>query len=311
MPNNWRFFWRIIFEVVDEGSGYRPKAVLEMELWNIDTMTSLGRVVVPLHQVGPNPPVGTVTYSAAGALFQNSYLEYGYDLNGAATDILIQSGLGTKAELDPTSIQLSGENVSIVVEVEIADPGANKEFPIFFLQQPSYQGVMPTGALPGPQDSIQLLETIDVTNSRLIEWQISGSTYLANEKFRLENNSEGVHRIRVRQDWVPRLVSDCRILGLPLPNIICQWLRRLLGHEYVFDAYNGYEFLVGGLQFGEAVQSVTTHGAHLFEVQAGAFRIGGTPGHLSGFLGTIKRLEFDPGNSCPRCPAVPPRRDNR
>lgn len=75
----------------------------------------------------------------------------------------------------------------------------------------------------------------------------------------------------------------------------------MFGDSGLYSLRNGYEFVVGSLQLGDAVEAHSDNGRHYFNVQLQEFHIGKTPAHIQGFTGIIKRLEFDPNNSCIKC----------
>lgn len=303
---NMKFIWWIIFDVVDNGGVFEPRLELHMELWDITTTTRAAKGIFPLAppRVG-NPAGNPVLYSAAGAQFQDQYLVGQVDLTLAAQTLWVPIfGPNTLLNLGSASSTIHGENVSIDVELDVPENGNDQDLPIFFFPQNSVNGtlVANTTTTPAvPMDGVELSEHIDKNGKRTLNWTISGRLYSPYEQFDLVPSQDGRHRVRVRHDLVPWFIDDCYLFKISLPKTFCQWLRRIFGHSKLYSIREGYEFVVGSLQLGDAVEAHSDNGRHYFEVQVQEFYIGNIPGHAHGFTGIIKRLEFDPNNSCIKC----------
>lgn len=301
-----KFIWWITFEVVPNGANFEPRLTLHMELWDLSTTTRAAKGIFPLAppRVG-NPAGNPVVYSAAGAQFQDQYLVGAVDLTSAAQALWVPIfGQNSLHNLNPGSETIRGENVSIDVELDVPDNGLAQNLPIFFFPQYSVNGLMvanPTATPAGSRDGVALAERIDPNGSRTLDWTISGRSYTPFEQFDLVPSQDGRHRVRVRQDLVPWFIDDCNLFRISLPRRFCQWLSRMFGNSGLYSLRNGYEFVVGNLQLGDAVEAVSDNGFHYFDIQQQEFHIGKTPAHAQGFTGIIKRLEFDPNNSCIRC----------
>lgn len=301
-----KFIWWITFEVVPNGANFEPRLTLHMELWDLSTTTRAAKGIFPLAppRIG-NPAGNPVVYSAAGAQFQDQYLVGSCDLSGAAQALFEPIfGPGSLKNLDPGSEEIRGENVSIDVELDVPENGADQNLPIFFFPQYSVDGnqiVNPSVIPGGSRDGVALSERIDHTGRRSLEWIISGQSYTPNEQFDLDPAQDGRHRVRVRHDVFPWFIEDCNLFGISLPKRFCRWLSGMFGNSGLFSRRNGYEFVVGSLQLGDAVEDKSNKGIHYFDVRLQDFYIGKTPLHAHGFTGIIKRLEFDPNNSCIKC----------
>lgn len=308
MPNysqrDMKFFWWITFDVQEVNGIFEPRLMLDMELWDLNSVIRAAYLSEPLDRPTDSKPGNPVQYTANGAIFQDQYLICEVDLIAAARSLYEPIfGPNSLVDLEPGSVSIRGENVSIVVDVELGDNGRNQNLPLFIFPQYSQQGQLITNsAIPvSARDEVALLEVIDSDGTRTIEWTVSGHTYRPDELFMLASPAEGRHRIRVRQDTVPWPTVACSLFGIQLPPGICAWISKALGLNSFNGVRDGFEFLVGGLQLGNAVEAVSSAGAHYFDVQKQKFYIGGAPNKPHGLTGVIRRLEFDPNNSCVRC----------
>lgn len=129
-----------------------------------------------------------------------------------------------------------------------------------------------------PQDDtagVRLVEAYDAgDDARRVRWVISNQRYLTRALFRLEGY-EKRHSVRVRQ-----------------------------GREDDLDLFDLFADSI-------LLDTRTTVASHFFPAGMQTFYIGRTPDHPDGLTGAVYHLEFDPNNSCPTCPRIPPAgRDN-
>jgi hypothetical protein len=303
----WRFVWKLVFKVCGE----QPSMTLTLEIWNIETVTMIGREVVSLSPVDQR----NVGFTNDTAVFKDGYLQYKLDLNQASEDLLNRlfpgNGSNIMAGLAPAATALHGENVSIAADIK-TDPADGSQFPIFHMGQPSTNGILPAGtATGGGTDAVSLVEEVRGTDRNLL-WSISGPPpYEARlQPYVIDPNVSqgGWHTVRVRHDIAPLPDRPFTLVagGIPdgLEGPLYEWL---LSWLHLFPGY-GIEFLVGGLQLGDAVPDRNGQ-THYFEAGAPVdFYIGGVPtgpGATMGLTGEISYLEFDPKQVCGGCVSMP------
>lgn len=270
--NDWRVFWRIIFDVIEGTIRLRE----ELTWWAVGSADRLDRVVEDL----PFVLRGDVEVMRDRAVFRGGYL-VGRTL---ALRDFAHKRVGLGVDLGKTSEQVQGENVSLTVDVKLhpfpasADP---RVYPIFYMPQ------FEVGEAGNQaQLAAHVRDNANVVTHNL-EWHISGSGPLPSADYRLWH-LDGWHRLRVRQDAI--FMNDAGPVASPQ-----------VGKPYI--AENGYKFHVDSFPIGIVANNQPRHN---FPVGPQDFYIGGIPDadepkNIRGLDGDIAYLEFDPNSSCGSC----------
>lgn len=274
---NWKFFWRIIFDVVDTDPviesgvakvvGAKARVRVELTVWDTVQRQRLGRrMSAPL----PVVELGNVTYNHEEAVFDGGGLRCSVNLRSEMEALLNGIGISISGELEGLvnlAEAIQGENVNIVADIQLGANPSGNDYPIFRFPQPD-RGV------------VSLSESFATPHKQVVKWEISGHPFLPSPGFEL-NQNDPRHRIRVRQSLSP--------LNPSAPNV--------------------YWVLADSLPLGFWDEGMANE--HAFDDRPQTFYIGGylanpsDPASLVPFYGKIFHLDFDPNDSCAKCPAQP------
>lgn len=274
----WKFFWRIIFDVVDTDpiiesgiakvAGAEPRVRLEVTLWDTDLRQRLGRrMSEPL----PVVLLGMVTFNHEEAVFDGGGLQCQVHLLDEMQALLDDAEIGinlSMGEMANLAQAIQGENVNVVADVQLgANPG-DSSYPIFHFPQPDL--------MPG----VFLAESVTANGKQVVNWEISGHLFPPSPEFELVSNDPR-HRIRVRQSWSPDSSLDPNVYWVLADSLPLGYWGGVV-NDHAFEANNPQTFYIGGYLADST-----------------------DPASLVPFYGKIYHLDFDPNDSCGRCAAGP------
>ncbi len=276
LNRHWKFFWRIVFDVVDTApiiengnarvAGATARVRLEVTLWDTILRQRLGRrMSEPL----PVVPLGNVSFNHEEAVFNGGGLQCEVHLLAEMQMLLDDAGIAIQlGEMGNLAEAIQGENVNVVADVQLGTNPNDSSYPIFHFPQPDL--------IPG----VFLSESVTAQGKQVVNWEISNHVFPPSPEFELDSYDPR-HRIRVRQSLSP--------VHAPGPNV--------------------YWVLADSLPLGYWDEGIANE--HAFDDQPQIFYIGGflanpsNPASLVPFYGSIFHLDFDPNDSCGKCPASP------
>lgn len=268
-----RVLWRIVFEVCEGDINLRK----EISIWELPSKTFTRAL---LRQRWDIPLIidrmENVTLEKDYAQFENGYIKFVDQhleefVQAQTSDEFDLSGL-TQADL--------GENLGVMAEVNFLGEQPDT-FPMFFYPQDM------TNKKHYVAFFLRFANTFETIKRYKINWRIQGKSAEADNQYGVAENYLW-HRVTVRQSEVGDVMNKGNA-----------------GRGRSSSRMGRFEFMADGIPMGDHTVN-QPRGRFIFKSEEKECYIGAVPGpteygEMVGLTGGIRRLVFDPNDSCPTC----------